>query len=381
MKDISEQLIKDRIKDLRENTDFVSTLLESLVGYAIIAADFDGNVIAFNEGACQIYGYALEEVIGEQNIEIFFPKDFIQAGKLHQIIGGLIEKGKFSYEGEKVRKNGERFPAQVLFTLTKDNNGKVIGFIEIVEDLTERKKMQAQLVQTEKMTAVGMLAAGVAHELNNPMMGILNFAQYCLKHTSEDDPRYVVLQDIERETRRSTDIVSNLLTFSHKYKAGKGEYEKASFHTIVEGVIRLVAYRIEKEHVSVTHHIAEGTPEIWMHVNRMQQVLLNLMTNALNALNDSEEKEIHIEVHRQGEFVQLSVSDSGHGIATENLGRIYDPFFTTRPVRQGTGLGLSVSRNIVLEHGGEISCQSKPGFGTTFTILLPVERKGGKEYE
>jgi len=151
MRSTSQQLIQDRIRELRENTDFVSTLLESLVGYAIIAADFDGNVIAFNEGACEIYGYAPEEIIGQQSIEIFFPVDFIEAGKLQAIIADLIEKGRFSYEGEKVRKSGEVFPAQILFTLTKDRSGKVVGFIEIVADLTERKKVEEANLRIEQL--------------------------------------------------------------------------------------------------------------------------------------------------------------------------------------------------------------------------------------
>lgn len=142
MKSNMEQLIQDRIRDLRENTDFVSTLFESLIGYAIIAADFDGNIIAYNEGARQIYGYAPEEIIGKQNLEIFFPHEFIEAGDLQHIINDLIGKERFSYEGEKLRRNGERFPAKVLFTLTKDMKGKVAGFIEIVEDLTERKRAE-----------------------------------------------------------------------------------------------------------------------------------------------------------------------------------------------------------------------------------------------
>jgi PAS domain S-box-containing protein len=142
MKETSIQLVQDRIKELRENTDFVSTLLESLVGYAIIAADFDGNIIAYNEGARQIYGYAPEEIIGQQTIEIFFPAEFIQAGKLQEIIDSLIKIGSFSFEGEKVTKGGKSFSAQILFTLTKNRDGKVVGFIEITADLTERKKVE-----------------------------------------------------------------------------------------------------------------------------------------------------------------------------------------------------------------------------------------------
>jgi len=150
MKDVSEQLIDERIFDLRENTDFVSTLFESLIGYAIIAADFDGNVIAYNEGACHIYGYAPQEIIGKQNIELFFPKDFIESGGLEQKIADLIEDERFSYEGEKVRKNGDSFPAQILFTLTKDHSGKMVGFIEIVEDLTARKQAEEAQQQLQQ---------------------------------------------------------------------------------------------------------------------------------------------------------------------------------------------------------------------------------------
>ena len=162
MRDTNQQLVQDRVKELRENTDFVNSLLESLVGYAIIAADFDGNIIAFNEGAQQIYSYAPEEVIGKQGIEVFFPKEFIEAGKLQQIIDDLIEKGRFSYEGEKVRKNGESFPAQVLFTLTKDKMGKVVGFVEIVADLTERQR-------SEQMEAEAQALAERAEQLEREL--------------------------------------------------------------------------------------------------------------------------------------------------------------------------------------------------------------------
>ncbi len=152
-------LVQDRIRDLWENTNFAFTIFESLIGYAIIAADFDGNIIAYNKGAHESYGYAPEEIIGKQDIEIFFPRDFIETGKFQQIIDDLVGKETASFEGEKVRKNGERFPAQILFTLTKDRSGKVVGFIEIVEDLTERKKAEkaAALLAREKAAHVERL--------------------------------------------------------------------------------------------------------------------------------------------------------------------------------------------------------------------------------
>jgi len=140
----TEQLIQDRIKYLRENTDFVEAIFKSLVGYAIIASDFDGNVIAYNEGAHQIYSYTPEEIIGKKVIDIFFPKDFIKAGNLQKCIAELVEKGRLSYEGEMIKKNGKRFPAQILFTLTKNKNDKVVGFVIIVEDLTVRKRAEEE---------------------------------------------------------------------------------------------------------------------------------------------------------------------------------------------------------------------------------------------
>jgi len=153
MKVDSEQLIQERIQDLRENTDFVSALFDQLVGYAIIAADFDGNVLAYNEGARRIYGYAPEEVISQQKFEIFFPTNFVKAGELANAIADLMDNESLSYDGEKIRKNGDCFPAQISFTLTKDKNGKVVGFIEIVQDLTERREADATAAAAEANAA------------------------------------------------------------------------------------------------------------------------------------------------------------------------------------------------------------------------------------
>jgi PAS domain S-box-containing protein len=155
----SGQLIQERIKELHENTDFVFTLFESLRGYAIIAADFDGNVIAYNEGAREIFGYSPSEIVGKQNIEVFFTEDFIEAGKLQQIINDLIEGKSLSCNVEMARKNGERFTAKNLFVMTKDKSGRVVGFIEIAEDITER----LQFEDTKKQQVMELEAA-LAHQ-------------------------------------------------------------------------------------------------------------------------------------------------------------------------------------------------------------------------
>jgi len=245
--------------------------------------------------------------------------------------------------------------------------------IRVEKRTGELKKSQAQLMQSEKMGAVGTMAAGVAHELNNPMMGILNFIQYCIKHTSEDDRRYPVLQDTKRETERCVDIVKNLLTFSRMEKEGVEARQKESCAVIFERVFKLLSYRIEKERVSVTQNYAEGTPETWMKVNNIQQVFFNLVGNALDALKDSDKKEIHVDIDSDEKYVRVTVADTGDGIPTENLQTIFEPFFTTKTVGEGTGLGLSVCHSIVKAHEGEITCESGPGEGTKFKVLLPID--------
>ena len=271
----------------------------------------------------------------------------------------------------------------------KDTRGKITSIVKLAKNVTERKKAekelkklytelkesQVQLIQTERLRTMGMMAAGVAHELNNPMMGIINFAQYCRKHTPKDDRKFIVLQDIEHETKRCIDIVQNLLTFAYMKKEKEEEYQEMNLRVVLDRVLRLLNYRIEKERVSVNYHIADGTSKIWMRVGEIQQVWLNLLNNSLDALEKSKKKEIHIDLWCEGEFIQGAIADTGCGIARENMEKIFEPFFTTKPVGQGTGLGLSISQSIINKHGGKITCESELGSGTKMKVMLPTKRK------
>jgi two-component system sensor histidine kinase/response regulator len=320
----------------------------------------------------------------QMGVEITFSgqKYFITSDRL-QILNLLLStyEAAVSKNRQLVQAQGElRRLNEQLEQRVKARTAELVKTNEKLRlEITERKQMQIQLVQTEKMSAVGTLAAGLAHELNNPLMAMLNFSQYCLKHSSQDDRRYSVLQDIEHETRRCIDIVHNLLTFSHMEKENEASYQKASFAAVLDWVLKLLSYRVERQRVLVTQHTGEGTPDVPMVVNKMQQVFLNIVSNALDALGESEKKEIHIDVRRDGEFVQVVIADTGCGIGPENLTKVFDPFFTTKPAGQGTGLGLSTSRALVEAHGGEITCESEAGGGTTVKVSLPVERRKGNE--
>jgi PAS domain S-box-containing protein len=259
--------------------------------------------------------------------------------------------------------------------LNKANEGIKFLYSEIETSYDKLRNQSSQLMQAEKMSTVGTLASGVAHELNNPLMGVLGFTQYCIKHTSSDDKRYDVLKDIEQEAYRCIRIVENLLTFSHMGKEGIEERREASCADILERVLKLLSYRIEKERVTFIKHYTKSSPDAWVQVNAIQQVFLNIIINALDALENSDKKEIHIYIKHDGEATQVTVADTGSGISPNILERIFEPFFTTKTVGKGTGLGLFLSSSIVKENNGKLNCESEVGKGTKFIIQLSKNKK------
>ena len=253
-------------------------------------------------------------------------------------------------------------------------------YLASLRDITERKNneiklktSQALLIETEKAGALGTLVAGIAHELNNPMMGMLVYSQYCLKHVPKDSKLYSVLEDMERETKRCADIVKGLLTFSRRKKSGDEKLRNIHFSVIIDRVMNLLKYRIEKENISIQRSGEDELPKILAKESKLQQVFLNLLVNALDALSGAKNKIIQIRAVRETDGIRIDISDTGCGIEKEYLTAIFDPFFTTKPPGKGTGLGLSVCKNIIDAHSGDISCESKPGKGTTFRVRLPYQ--------
>ena len=352
----------------------------------------DGKIVDVNISAVHITGYSVEELLGRTTGELGLWAD---PNARDEYMARIHRDGRVAnFETNFRTKSGAGIIGLISGEIIQLQTGPC--FLSVVRDITERvkdaeklktayahlAKQSAILAQQAKMSAIGVLVAGVAHELNNPLMAMLHFAQYCLKHTAEDDRSYTVLQDIEHEARRCIDIVKNLLTFSHSGDGKKERYEIENPAEILERVVRLLSYRIEKEGVSITSHVDEETPKIRMHVNAMQNAFLNLLTNALDALEESKKKEVRIDVRPDGDGVRVSIADSGIGISPEALGNIYDPFFTTKPVGRGTGLGLSLCQGVIHAHGGEITCESEPGKGTVFHVFIPTKiRKGAKRDE
>ena len=239
------------------------------------------------------------------------------------------------------------------------------------------KEFQVKRTQSEKVAASDVMVASFTHELKNGMMSILYYIQYCLNNTSKEDKRVTALVGAERETKRCMNIVRGFSTHLRIEKEDEEIPQRISCAAVVDRAFTVLSSRIEKEGVLIIQHYREEIPKVWMKAGNIQLVFLNIISNALDALKKSERKEIHVDINREGQFIRVTIRDTGCGIARKNLANIFEPFFTSKPPEEGAGLGLSICENIVDKHKGMIICESKLGRGTKFKILLPSKEAKG----
>ncbi|MDP3025112.1 MAG: GAF domain-containing protein [candidate division Zixibacteria bacterium] len=250
------------------------------------------------------------------------------------------------------------------------SKGEFIGSVYVLRDISEQKRLREQLVQSEKMAAVGQLVSGVAHELNNPLAGVMGYSQLLLMNNGLDSKTQSYLNKISKESDRAKNIVNNLLTFARKHKPEK---KYLDINTILDQTIELRAYDLKVGNIQVLKNFEPQLPRTMADFNQLQQVFLNIMNNAHQAIQETKGKgEIRIRTEKAGEMIRIILEDNGPGIPEENLNKIFEPFFTTKEVGRGTGLGLSISYGIIQQHGGKISARSILGQGATFVIELPV---------
>lgn len=270
-----------------------------------------------------------------------------------------------------IREERERLIKQSSGEMVEEIRKKNVDLLQALQDL----KTSSGLVQTEKMRALGSMTAGVAHELNNPMMGVLNYVQYAIKHTDVDDRKYRPLVDAEREIKRCQDIITNLLTFSRMEAEGEEGFAQLKLSQVCARILKLQNHKLKALDVIVKEaYSKENEPRVDMKINKMQQVILNLITNAMYAMKGCETREVTLSMDVNEGWMRFSVSDTGNGMDEETLDKIFEPFFTTKQAGEGTGLGLAVSKSIIEEHDGELTCRSELGRGTTFMIDMPVKQ-------
>jgi two-component system, NtrC family, sensor kinase len=249
-------------------------------------------------------------------------------------------------------------------------NTVTVGTIVIIEDITSRVQLEEQLQISEKMASIGLLAAGVAHEVNTPLTGISSFTQMLLDGADPNDHRTRLLEKIERQTFRAAKIVNSLLNLSRPVAAGTSEQVPVDLNAVVTDVLSLLEHQFEISKVKVRRELSDQPVLVLGIEHKLQQVFLNLFLNARDSMPKGGWLSVTTRVDH--DRVVAEVSDTGSGIPSEHLARIYDPFFTTKAIGQGTGLGLSITYGIVREHEGTINVESTVGQGTRFVVSLPL---------
>jgi PAS domain S-box-containing protein len=249
-------------------------------------------------------------------------------------------------------------------------DGSVVGTVNIVKDITSFRRMEQQLMMTDRLASIGELVAGIAHELNNPLTGVIGFSQLLMERGVSEDIKED-LTTISIEAQRAARIVNNLLTFARKHSPVK---QSCQINSIIEDVLRLRAYEEKVHNIAVIQQLTPDLPEIMADYFQLQQVFLNIVVNAEYFMAEARGYgTLTISTELFEKYIRISIIDDGPGIPQENLSRIFNPFFTTKDVGKGTGLGLSICHGIVSEHGGRITVRSEPGAGTTFIVELPLE--------
>jgi two-component system, LuxR family, sensor kinase FixL len=352
----------DEHKDLQVLKHAVDNAVEGFV-----TINEHHNVIFFNKAAERIFGYSKEEVLGRDLDEIMSPA----CSKNHrEAVARYVETrspSRIGHENEMIgtRKNGETFPVLISFSVTE--LGDRLFFTGIVRDLTETKKLQDQLIRSERLAALGQSVAEITHEIKNPLMLIGGFAQQ-LSRTITDEKGLRKVQIIAGEIERLERLLSELRDF---YLPSSITLEKVNIQDLQDDTLLLIKKECDAKNVNVRFDIDEGARYVVGDPNKLKQVLLNLYKNSMDAMQNG--GTLTVSAHPSGENVKITVSDDGCGIPEADKKSIFSPFFTSKD--SGTGLGLAVSKRIIDQHkGGSISVESKEGKGTTFTITLPLYR-------
>jgi len=353
----------ERLKDFNEN------IVES-INVGVMALDMQDRIESWNAQMEVMYAVPRWQTL-TQPLKAIFPAEFVEEFNRMRQEPGIRNLYKFRLSTPA----GEVRTVNVALAPLVTRKFEVIGRLIIMDDITDRVELEAQLSQADKLSSIGLLAAGVAHEVNTPLAVISSYTQMLGKQLQGDPQKSGLLEKITRQTFRASEIVNNLLNFS---RTSGSEVSDVDVNKVIADTLALLEHQFKVAKVEVRNMLEPKLPAIQGNAGRLQQVFLNLFLNAKDAMPGGGTLRV---ATLNGESVSVSVSDNGSGIAPENIQRIYDPFFTTKNSPRegqprGTGLGLAVTYGIIQEHAGKIRVESNPGAGTTFTLDFPLSRKG-----
>ena len=348
----------ERLKEYNEN------IVES-INVGVLAVDLDDRIESWNAQMEVMYSTAREQARGKVLSDLF-PADFMQTYMPMRNTPGIHNLYKFRLNTP----SGETRIANIAVAPLITREHIVVGRLIIIDDITERVSLEGSVAQAEKLSSIGVLAAGVAHEVNTPLSVISSYAQMLAKQLQGDDKLSALLDKITKQTFRASEIVNGLLNFS---RTSGAEVSEVDLSKVITDTLALLEHQLRTAKIKIERS-GEDLPMIYGNAGKLQQVFLNLFLNAKDAMPQG--GTLRIESHA-GYDARVRISDTGSGIAAENLARIFDPFFTTKngngaTERRGTGLGLAVSYGIIQEHGGKVRVESQVGVGTTFTLEFPM---------
>jgi two-component system NtrC family sensor kinase len=379
--DISQRKLMER--QLKEAHDFINKIIQSSPN-AITATDMKGNILIWNRASEETIGYKASDVIGKMNIQKIYPDGM--ARKVMQMLrspehGGV---GRLNvYPMVYMRQDGEVIEGNLSAAIIYDASGKEIATVGSFVDLKERLEMeralrrtQEQLLQSEKLAAMGRLTSQIAHELNNPLYGIMNTLELLKTEISPQSKRRKVLEMALSETVRLSDLLRKMLSFS---KPDQEEKQAVDVNTLLDEILLLHEKQLQENDIIIKTEFAPSLPKIRASKNQLRQVFLNLVANARDAMPTG--GTLKVRTSADPENIAIELADTGMGIKEEHIKKIFDSFFTTKDSVKGVGLGLSVCYGFIKDHGGDVQVQSQPGEGTAFTITFPILQETPVEQE
>jgi len=380
LKEYEQTAIDQSLRLERRNDELAvaKTRLQNILDMAsdaIVSMDEDRKIILFNQQAQKVFGYTVDEIMGKP-VSLLFPDRF-RVGSIPPSEGSAEQDEivrVMSQEPELfgLHKNGTEFPVELKLSKAA-LDGRFI-WTAIIRDISEQEKLKRIVLQSEKMSAIGKLAGGIAHEINNPLGVILGYSQLLVRQLGADNPMKTELETIKREAVRCQKLVQELLIFS---RAREVEKELVDIDMAIEGALSLIMAQSKVKNITVIKELTQ-VPKILGNMNQMQQVIVNLSNNAIDAMPEGGTLSIILKTMKteSGDGIEIQVKDTGVGIPKDIRSKIYEPFFSSKGVGQGTGLGLSIIYEIIQRYNGSISFDTQVGDGTTFRVLFPVAAAG-----
>jgi two-component system, NtrC family, sensor kinase len=376
-----ETLVREANVELERAYRFRENIIENCPD-ALVCIRKGGEIIIFNSAAEKLLGYRKQEVIGKMNIVSLYPpgmaKEIMKHMRCDEFGGpGTLQR----QEAALIDKEGNRIPVSISAAILHDE-GREWGSVGVFTDIRDKLKLEKQLLRSEKLSSLGKLSAGIAHEINQPLTGVLTFAHLLLRKFKDDDRTRKDLQTIVRETTRIRGIVQGILDFARETRMQK---KARRIEHVLDQTLEIIVHQQRFFGITLQKDYDLAIPEVVVDSNLLEQVFMNIILNALDAMHGM--GTLSVRTGRNADWVEVSFSDTGRGMPEDVVDKIFDPFFTTKDSTEGTGmgLGLAVSYGIVKSHGGDIVVASKQGEGTTFTIRLPLEdtsavREGSEDF-